>query len=355
VLEPVEAEIPVEGDEGIGAAVALGPSTEEAAPRIGSPPPGDAEPGYPPPFVSLEPLRSDQAARERGVEDAAGAPARASVPAVSPALALESVDTAALIPNGALVGEDDTGAAAQSAVSGAGGTEPDLAVAGSVPAVSPTLAIEALDAEPAAPAGPAKAVEPAEVGAGGAPQTPQIRQDLAVRAAEVEAERLYVAGEAEPGTRVRVFADEQFVGEAEAGTEGNWLLEADKDVPLGEVVIRAEAVEREGNDTVAQAEIPFLRYADGIVLEPVATVAQPEEGATSLETEFPSVSYVIIRRGDNLWRISKRNYGRGLRYQAIFTANQDKIRDPDLIYPGQIFVVPTRDRNWERELSAKPN
>jgi nucleoid-associated protein YgaU len=56
---------------------------------------------------------------------------------------------------------------------------------------------------------------------------------------------------------------------------------------------------------------------------------------------------VIIRRGDNLWRIARRNYGRGIKYHAIYTANQDQIRNPHRIYPGQVFVIPTRDRSWE--------
>jgi nucleoid-associated protein YgaU len=58
-------------------------------------------------------------------------------------------------------------------------------------------------------------------------------------------------------------------------------------------------------------------------------------------------NHVIIRRGDNLWRIARRNYGRGIKYKAIYAANQHQIRNPHRIYPGQVFVVPTRDRGWE--------
>lgn len=49
---------------------------------------------------------------------------------------------------------------------------------------------------------------------------------------------------------------------------------------------------------------------------------------------------VIIRRGDNLWRISRRMLGRGIRYTVIYEANRDQISDPDLIFPGQVFDVP---------------
>jgi len=48
----------------------------------------------------------------------------------------------------------------------------------------------------------------------------------------------------------------------------------------------------------------------------------------------------VVGRGDNLWRISKRVYGVGQRYTVIYDANQAQIRNPDRIYPGQIFVLP---------------
>ncbi|SDO36014.1 LysM domain-containing protein [Methylobacterium phyllostachyos] len=58
----------------------------------------------------------------------------------------------------------------------------------------------------------------------------------------------------------------------------------------------------------------------------------------------PEISTAKITRGDNLWRISQRTYGRGERYTVIYDANQTQIRNPDLIYPGQIFVLPADKR-----------
>jgi len=49
---------------------------------------------------------------------------------------------------------------------------------------------------------------------------------------------------------------------------------------------------------------------------------------------------VIIRRGDNLWRISRRVYGQGIRFSTIYLANQGQISDPNRIWPGQVFAVP---------------
>ena len=48
----------------------------------------------------------------------------------------------------------------------------------------------------------------------------------------------------------------------------------------------------------------------------------------------------IIRRGDNLWTIARRVYGTGVSYTMIFDANKSQIRDPNLIYPGQVFDLP---------------
>ncbi|VUD74711.1 hypothetical protein MET9862_05344 [Methylobacterium symbioticum] len=55
---------------------------------------------------------------------------------------------------------------------------------------------------------------------------------------------------------------------------------------------------------------------------------------------MPEINTARIERGNSLWQISRRAYGRGNRYTVIYDANQEQIRDPDLIYPGQIFVLP---------------
>ena len=48
----------------------------------------------------------------------------------------------------------------------------------------------------------------------------------------------------------------------------------------------------------------------------------------------------IIRRGDNLWTIARRVYGQGVKYTTIYEANTGQIRDPNRIYPGQVFALP---------------
>ncbi|MGB3814933.1 MAG: LysM peptidoglycan-binding domain-containing protein [Shinella sp.] len=64
-----------------------------------------------------------------------------------------------------------------------------------------------------------------------------------------------------------------------------------------------------------------------------------------------SKTSVIIRRGDTLWQISRRIYGKGVRYTTIYLANEAQINDPDRIIPGQVFGVP--DKAMESDAEAE--
>lgn len=48
----------------------------------------------------------------------------------------------------------------------------------------------------------------------------------------------------------------------------------------------------------------------------------------------------IVKKGDCLWKIAKKFYGNGALYTKIYNANREKIRNPNLIYPGQVFIIP---------------
>lgn len=54
----------------------------------------------------------------------------------------------------------------------------------------------------------------------------------------------------------------------------------------------------------------------------------------------PSKRTYTVVSGDSLWKIAKREYGDGNKWPAIFEANRDVIKNPDLIRPGQVFVIP---------------
>jgi nucleoid-associated protein YgaU len=72
---------------------------------------------------------------------------------------------------------------------------------------------------------------------------------------------------------------------------------------------------------------------------PVAQTPATEDSSPVIRTG----QSLIIRKGDNLWRVSRRFYGAGRSYTLIYSANRDQIRDPDLIYPGQVLSIPSRE------------
>lgn len=311
--------------------------------------------------------------------------------------------------------------------------------------------------------------------------------DIFVEAVEIDGETVFVAGHAEPGRFVRVYANEILLGETRASEGGRFLIEARVDLPIGDYIIRADLLGSDGS-VIARAAVPFEREPGESIaaVAPRAPAAQPEpagqgdassgvemeagaderaaetaaapaeeqletaaaapeagelsdegqadaagattedqpaaamapsEGEPAVESgdqaaaadeaqvtvpspaasQQPELSAaetsdapaeeqvaapagtpdtsgapgeqmaaaepgadatlspalervdgaVIIRRGDNLWRISRRVYGQGVRFSTIYLANQDQIRNPDLIWPGQVFTVPAETAQGE--------
>jgi nucleoid-associated protein YgaU len=78
----------------------------------------------------------------------------------------------------------------------------------------------------------------------------------------------------------------------------------------------------------------------GSPLEGASSSSIPRRGTEPGTVIVPQITTATVSRGDNLWRISRRIYGEGTRYTVIYDANQGQIRNPDRIYPGQIFVLP---------------
>ncbi|MBC7154450.1 MAG: LysM peptidoglycan-binding domain-containing protein [Rhodobacteraceae bacterium] len=74
----------------------------------------------------------------------------------------------------------------------------------------------------------------------------------------------------------------------------------------------------------------------------IAPAAVPAAGevVAAAPAPAPQPGAVTVQPGNTLWGISRRNYGEGILYMRIFEANRTQIRDPDLIYPGQVFTVP---------------
>jgi nucleoid-associated protein YgaU len=131
-----------------------------------------------------------------------------------------------------------------------------------------------------------------------------------------------VSGRAEPDTSVRIYLDDEPVVETATSPEGDWRAEAPESVEPGLYRLRADQVDESG-DVTARIELPFKKED-----------VQPDQF-------LPGKSYVV-QPGNSLWRIARRTYGQGINYVVIYQQNRDQIRDPNLIYPGQIFDLPSQ-------------
>jgi len=132
--------------------------------------------------------------------------------------------------------------------------------------------------------------------------------------------RFALGGRVGPGRPVMVYLHNTFIGSARGGNDGLWHMAPDGVVDPGLYSLRVDLVDEDGV-VLARIETPFAR-AD-----------------FTLPTGRDSV--VVVQPGNSLWRIARRSYGDGVQYVTIFEANRDQIGDPDLIYPGQIFLLPS--------------
>lgn len=263
---------------------------------------------------------------------------------------------------------------------------------------------------------------------------------LRIDAVEIEGGRMFVAGSATPGADVSVYANGESLGTSRVSRNGRFLVEADKDIAVGDHTISADLTMRGNVAPALRVTVPFTRPEGEMVAAVAASeagggtageetadagetsgreeVAQKPAGAENITTEMsatgeagpvrdtgsgsedaaveetadavadadgqpvveegstddtqstpapaapaageaetvvqaalePRDGSVIIRRGDTLWQISRRIYGRGVRYTTIYLANADQIKNPDLIEPGQVFAVPEEPLDNAEEL-----
>ncbi len=224
---------------------------------------------------------------------------------------------------------------------------------------------------------------------------------------------IFFTGKAAPGTILRLYVDNQYVGDARAGQDGAWTFHGRHRVAAGVHRLRVDRIRADGR-VIERIELPFMRMpreevqamrgkaGEGAQKPAAGTEKAPEKtkvaaaqgraqghladrnaapGRTAAGADTPPagggeetaagrmeatqaaaaagemaspqdsrlrkgeaarlhVGKVVIQPGDNLWNIARAIYGRGIRYTVIYEANRDQIRDPDLIYPGQVFTTP---------------
>ena len=150
-----------------------------------------------------------------------------------------------------------------------------------------------------------------------------------------ESGQVTVSGRANPGpppARVRLYLDNAAVAFVQARANGTYDVNLDT-VAAGDYTLRVDEVNADGEVT-SRYETPFRREAPQRLADLAAQTSRSETG------EVQPVSAITVQPGNTLWAIASDRYGEGFSYVRIFEANRDKIRDPDLIYPGQVFDLP---------------
>ncbi len=135
-----------------------------------------------------------------------------------------------------------------------------------------------------------------------------------------------LSGRAEGAGFVRIYLDNAPVMTSRVAADGNWNSKL-PEVDAGVYTLRVDEVSAEGA-VISRVETPFKREEQAIL------------AAQDSVDQSARVRAVTVQPGSTLWAISREAYGEGIKYVRVYEANRDRIRDPDLIYPGQVFSLP---------------
>ncbi len=145
------------------------------------------------------------------------------------------------------------------------------AAAAPAPAVAAAAPAAPAETAPAAPA-----VEAAAAPAAPAPASPPAAAvaapKIVVEAVEIDGNKIFVAGLADAGRKVRAYANDILLGDAQTSPDGHFLVEATRDIPVGSYTIHVDGLDADGVKVVARAAVPFEREPG----EAIAAVAPAE-------------------------------------------------------------------------------
>jgi nucleoid-associated protein YgaU len=166
-------------------------------------------------------------------------------------------------------------------------------------------------------------------------------------------QKLHVTGHAAPGSLVRLYLNDGYQSTATADATGRVAFTAKGDGlgGDGDYRVRLDEVDRVSGVIVSRAEVPFTApraVASATASVPPGTARDAPAGASgaasSAQPRVMKGQPMVVSRGDSLWAISRAAYGDGTRYTVIYDANHRQIRNPNRIYPGQVFMIPGQGR-----------
>ncbi len=166
-----------------------------------------------------------------------------------------------------------------------------------------------------------------------------------------------IAGTATPGAIVELLRNGEPHDRTVADKSGQFVMVPPR-LPAGDYELNVpETVGKNrsapdqvfGSAQARQSSQPPSQMAkrqDMAVSQPprLAAATPLSDGGSPSTLVLPRTATTVVSRGDSLWRISRNTYGAGIRYAVVYKANQNQIRNPDRIYPGQVFVLPMNAR-----------
>ena len=161
--------------------------------------------------------------------------------------------------------------------------------------------------------------------------------DVIIDAISYDAEgEVLLSGRGVVDQHIRIYVDNKPVKTRSIEADGTWSMDL-QEIDAGVYILRIDQLDSDGVVT-SRTETPFQKETNQVAKQ-MAALANNEVADSTPQIGI-GLSTVIIQPGYTLWAVARETYGFGIQYVRIYHANKDQIRDPDLIYPGQIFKLP---------------
>jgi nucleoid-associated protein YgaU len=149
-----------------------------------------------------------------------------------------------------------------------------------------------------------------------------------------------IAGHAAAGTEVLAKLNGAVVATAKTAADGSFVMIPAKPLSPGAGTLSLET------NAAGAKQISETTVAVAIVapVQPAKIPAAPPAAVAMTPPPPPQVNRIIVQPGNNLWTLSRQLYGAGKQYTVIYEANKNQIRNPQLIYPGQIITAPNAEK-----------
>ncbi|MFT4714859.1 MAG: hypothetical protein ACI861_000392 [Paracoccaceae bacterium] len=166
--------------------------------------------------------------------------------------------------------------------------------------------------------------------------TPEVMANISLDLITYDTDgEVVLTGRSDSAKHVRVYINGEPVKTESVAADGTWTLRI-PEVDAGQYILRVDEIDALGQVT-SRIETPFQKE-DPNAVKRVASIGAVD-GAQGPDP-LPVIEKITIQPGATLWALAEATYGQGDLYMQIFNANKDYIKNPDLIYPGQIFEIP---------------